>query len=159
MENETIVINSGPLILLHRIQEMDIPGKMPCRFICPPAVRDELDAGVRFGHTVIAPRWLEVSPLSSPVSPIIDQFLDRGEAEVIQLAMDNHIHRVCLDDLRGRKTAESVGLNVVGLLALLGRAKVMGIIPRLKPLADKLLVAGAWYSQKLIAAVLAEVGE
>lgn len=159
MENEVIVINTGPLILLRRIQELDVLAKLPYRFICPPAVRLELDAGVRFGHAMITPQWLEVRPLSSPVSPVIEQFLDRGEAEVIQLAMDNHIPRVCLDDLRGRKTAISVGLKVMGLLAMLGKAKVLGVIPRLKPLADKLLAEGAWYSPALVKRILAEVGE
>jgi len=159
VENESIVINSGPLILLDRIQGFDILGRMPYRFICPPAVRGELDAGVQLGHDTITPPWLEVRPLLSPVSPVIDQFLDRGEAEVIQLAIDCRLRRVCLDDLRGRKTAQAVGLNVMGLLALLGKAKVRGIIPSLKPLTDKLLAAGAWYSPKLIQAVLAEVGE
>lgn len=160
VENKTIVINTGPLILLDRIQEMDIPGKMPYRFICPQAVRDELDAGVHHNHVTIAtPQWLEIKTLSSPISPIIDRFLDRGEAEVIQLAMDSHISRVCLDDLRGRKIAQSVGLEVMGLLALLGKAKVLGVVPRLRPITNKLLEAGAWYSQALIEKILAEVGE
>lgn len=159
MENETIVINSGPLILLERIQGFDIIGRLPYRFICPPAVRGELDAGVRVGHGIIAPKWLEVRQLLSPVSPMIDQFLDRGEAEVIQLAIDCRIRRVCLDDLRGRKTAQAVGLKVMGLLSLLGRAKALGIIPYLRPITDNLLANGAWYSSKVIEAVLSEVGE
>ncbi len=159
MEIDTIVINSGPLILLNRIQETAILGKMPYRFICPPAVRNELDDGVHLGYTMVAPEWLKVRQLSSPVSPIMVQFLDRGEAEVIQLALDHNIRHVCLDDLRGRKVAHATGLKVMGLLAILARAKKLGIIPRLKPLSDKLLVAGAWYSSKLIAEVLAEVGE
>lgn len=126
MENEIIVINSGPLILLDRIEEMDILGKMPYKFICPPAVRSELDAGVRFDHADIpTPNWLEVRPLYSPISAVIERFLDRGEAEVIHLAMELQIQRVCLDDLRGRKVAQSVGLKVLGLLALLGRAKAL----------------------------------
>ncbi len=87
------------------------------------------------------------------------QFLDRGEAEVIQLALDHNIRHVCLDDLRGRKVAQATGLKVMGLLAILARAKTLGIIPKLKPFTDKLLVAGAWYSPRLIAGVLAEIGE
>lgn len=159
MENETIVVNSGPLILLDRIRGFDIFAELPFRFVCPPAVRGELDAGVLLGHGIVTPPWLEVVPLSSPVPPVMEHFLDRGEAEVIQLALENRVRRVCLDDLRGRKTAVAAGLKVMGLLALLGRAKTLGIIPRLEPLADRLLAAGAWYSPKVIQAVLAEVGE
>lgn len=159
MEDDRIVINSGPLILLDRIQESAILGKLPYTFICPPAVRDELDAGIYLGHRAIAPSWLAVRPLTSAVSPMIEQFLDRGEAEVIQLAVDAGIKSVCLDDLRGRKSAQAAGLKVMGLLALLGRAKKLGVIPRVAPIADKLLAAGAWYSPRIIEAVLTEVGE
>lgn len=159
MENESIVINSGPLILLDRINALDIPGRMPYRFVSPPAVRDELDKGLDFGYKPIVPDWLIIRGLSSPVSPIIEKFMDRGEAEVIQLALDEKIDAVCLDDLRGRGTAQALGLDVMGLLGLLGKAKAFGVIPLLKPVTDRLLEEGAWYSPKIIKKVLAGVGE
>jgi predicted nucleic acid-binding protein len=159
VENEPVVINSGPLILLDRIDSLNILDRLPYRFIYPPAVRMELDAGIRLGRRIIASNRLILKELSFPVSPMIRQFLDPGEAEAIQLALNNRIARVCLDDLRGRKIAESVGLKVMGLLALLGKAKTLGLIPRLKPMTDKLTAEGAWYSKRIIQAVLAEVGE
>ncbi len=58
MNNPSIVINSGPLILLDRIDALDILGGLPYRFLCPPAVRMELDAGKALGRRAIAPAWL-----------------------------------------------------------------------------------------------------
>lgn len=158
-EPEIIVINTGPLILLGKIGALDIAGRLPVSFISPPGVREELDNGVEEGHPEVNPPWLEIRKLRSSVSPIVEMSLDRGEAEVIQLALDYGIRDVCLDDLRGRRMAKAVGLRVSGLLGLLARAKLLGIIPRLAPLTEKLLKAGGRYSTRLIKMFLSEYGE
>lgn len=159
MGSDVIVINTGPLILLDKIGALEIAGQLPCSFICPPAVRAELDAGVVKGGAAIEPHWLTIKPLVSPLSPLVDVSLDRGEAEVIQLALDNNISRVCIDDLRGRRIAKVMGLRVTGLLGILAWAKRLGLIARLKPYSDKLLRGGGYYSQTLIRGILKEMGE
>ncbi len=159
MINETIIINTGPLILLDKIEALDLFGKLPVKFICPSAVRQEIDAGIHHSRTAITPAWLSVKPLKAPLSTFIDLSLDFGEAEVIQLALESGISWVCLDDLRGRKVAKRQGLNVIGLLGLLGWAKELGIIPYLRPYAERLILEGARYSPKLISDILAAVGE
>lgn len=159
VKNETIVINTGPLILLDKIEALDVFGKLPAQFICPSAVRQEIDAGLHRSRTAITPEWLSVKPLKSPLSTFIDLSLDFGEAEVIQLALESNLLWVCLDDLRGRKVAQRQGLNVIGLLGLLAWAKELKIIPRLLPYAEKLVDIGARYSPKLIAGILNTVGE
>ena len=159
MKNDAIVINSGPLILLDKINALDIAGALPCRFLCPPAVRKEIDAGIHHNNSSITPDWLTVKALISPVSRFADLAIDQGEAEVIQLALENNITRVCLDDLRGRKVAKRFGLHVTGLLGLLAWAKELRIIPLLKPFTEQIVAVGGRYSQQLIDAVLANVGE
>ena len=47
---ERIVINTGLLIVLSRIEAMEIIAHLPYRFICPDAVRLELDKGESAGH-------------------------------------------------------------------------------------------------------------
>ena len=42
---ERIVINTGPLITLARIEALHIPEQLPFEFVCPEQVREELDAG------------------------------------------------------------------------------------------------------------------
>jgi predicted nucleic acid-binding protein len=156
---EVIVINTGPLILLGKINALDIAGQLPVSFISPPAVREELDNGAEVGHLKITPLWLEIRNLRSPISPMVEMSLDRGEAAVIQLALDYGIQDVCIDDLRGRNMAKVIGLRVSGLLGLLARAKLLGIIPQLAPLTEKLLKSGGRYSPKLIRTFLAKYGE
>jgi predicted nucleic acid-binding protein len=98
-----------------------------------------------------------VADLKSPIPEMIRATLDDGEAAVIQLALEQGISMVCLDDLRGRRLAKAVGLSVVGVLGLLGKAKTLGLIPALRPYADKLLSVGACYSLELISRMIAEI--
>jgi hypothetical protein len=50
---ERIVINTGPLIALARMDALDVPGQLPYEFICPNEVRAELDEGASFGYQTI----------------------------------------------------------------------------------------------------------
>ncbi len=114
--NESVVINTGPLITLARIDALDIVGDMPFCFVCPQEVRDELDEGVQAGYSQISPSWLKVLPLKRNLSPLAVISLDRGEAAVIQLASEQGILRVCIDEWKGRRAALAVGLKVTGVL-------------------------------------------
>ena len=157
--DDFVVINTGPLILLEKANALDLMPKLPYRFVCPAAVRAELEAGAAKGYPVPAVPWLSVIPLAAPLSAIALATLDQGEAEVIQLALERNIRRVCLDDLRGRRIAVASGLEVTGVLGLLALAKTSGVIPLMKPYCDQLLKSGAWYAQELVQRVLRGIGE
>jgi len=106
---DPIVINTGPIIAFARIDALDPIGKLPYEFVCPEEVRAELDEGASVGHPRIAPAWLKVQPLKGPLSPIILSSLDSGEAAVIQLALEQGIERVCIDEWKGRRAALAAG--------------------------------------------------
>lgn len=159
MADERIVMDAGPLILLAKIDALPILTALPCRYIAPPNVHSELAAGPAFGHPPVDAPWLEKCELREPLPAYAHTTLDDGEAAVIQLAMEQGIRIVCLDDRRGRRVAKALGLKVVGLLGLLTRAKRLGIIDAVRPYTDKLMAAGARYSPVLLREVLANVGE
>ena len=148
--DELVVINTGPLILLEKANALDLMPKLPFRFVCPSAVYAELEAGATRGYLIPTLSWLSVLPLAAPLSAIARATLDQGEAEVIQLALERNIRRVCLDDLRGRRIAIASGLQVTGVLGLLALAKTAGVIPLMKPYCDQLLKSGAWYAPELV---------
>jgi uncharacterized protein len=156
---ERIVINTGPLIALARIEILDVIGRLPIEFLCPQEVRDELDRGVEAGLQPVSPEWLRVIPLRVPPSPLALSALDLGEAAVIQLALEAGISRVCIDEWKGRRAALSTGLQVTGALGLLGRAKLLGLIPSLRPLVERAVDAGIRYHPALVRQVLQVVGE
>jgi predicted nucleic acid-binding protein len=156
---ERIVINTGPLIALARMDALDAIGQLPLEFICPVEVRDELDEGVVQGYPLIAPTWLIVVPLSASLSPVSVAALDKGEAAVIQLAIEQGRLRVSIDELQGRRIAAALGLNRVGSLGLVARAKTLGIIPAIRPLIEKAMREGIHYHPDLVNLVLTAVGE
>ena len=123
---ERIVINTGPLIVLSRIEALDIVGQLPYRFICPDAVRSELD---------------------------------KGEAAVIHLAIEQKVRIVCIDEWKGRRAALASGLKVTGVLGLLARAKSVGIIQEMTPFVEKALRSGVRYHPDLVRRVLEMVRE
>lgn len=159
MANERIAIDTGPLILLAKIEALPIIANLPYQFIAPKNVMDELNAGVALGRQEVDAPWLAVQPLASPIPELIRATLDEGEAAVIQLALEAGIRLVCIDDLRGRRMAKAVGLEVIGVLGLLGKAKELRIVPAVKPYIDRLLAAGAHYSPELVGVILTDAGE
>jgi predicted nucleic acid-binding protein len=156
---DRIVINTGPLIALGRIKALDVPGQLPYEFLCPSEVRAELDAGAAVGHLAVNPPWLKVQPLKDPPSPLTLSALDVGEAAVIQLALEQQIPLVCIDEWKGRRVALTVGLRVMGTLGLLGRAKALGVIDAVKPFVERALQSGIRYHPELVRKVLESVGE
>ncbi|MGE0823277.1 MAG: DUF3368 domain-containing protein [Candidatus Binatia bacterium] len=156
---ERIVVNTGPLIALARMEAIDVAGQLPYEFLCPSEVRAELEAGAAVGHPMVNPLWLHSQSLQSPLSSLVLAALDAGEAAVIQLALEQQISLVCIDEWKGRRVALAAGLRVTGTLGLLGRAKVLGIIPAVKPLIDRALRSGIHYHPELVRKVLDALGE
>ena len=156
---ERIVINTGPLIALARMGALDVPGQLPYEFICPSQVREELDEGASLGYQTITPAWLSVIPLSASPSAVSVAVLDEGEAAVIQLALEQGLSRVSIDEVKGRRIAMALGLGVVGSLGLVARAKTLGIIPAMRPLVEKAMRGGIHYHSDLVERVLSSVGE
>ena len=156
---ERLVINTGPIIAFTRADATEILARLQLDFVAPPEVAAEIEAGAACGHSVVWPTCIAVVPLAEPINPIAQATLDVGEAAVIQLAREQRIEWVCLDDRKGRRVALAAGLRITGSLGLLARAKHMGVISAIRPLTDRLMHEGLWYDADLLRRVLTEVGE
>ncbi len=156
---DRIVVNASPLIAFGQMQFFHIAAQMPFEFVCPAEVADEIAAGNAKGYPVNLPSWLTALPLAAPLSPLALATLDAGEAAVIQLAIEQNIQTVCIDDLKGRRACAAVGLQVVGSLGLLGKEKTLGLISTARPFLERAQHAGIYYSPKLAEAFLKSLGE
>ncbi|HEX2094542.1 MAG TPA: DUF3368 domain-containing protein [Longimicrobiaceae bacterium] len=97
--------------------------------LAPPAVVQE------FGH---APEWLSTTSVSSSaLVAALGLVLGPGEAEAIALAAERQC-RVILDDHQARSAAARLGLEVIGTVGILLRAKRAGLVPEVGPLLDAL---------------------
>lgn len=125
------VADTSPLNYLVLIGEADLLPVLFERILIPDAVLHELmhaHAPQRVRAWIAnPPPWLEVRPVASaPSAQILD--LDRGEREAIQLALEAGAGTVLLDDADGRRQAESMKLEVRGILGVLERGARLGRI-------------------------------
>ena len=157
--NDRIVINASPLIALGKMGLLELARELPMVFVTPAEVKHELDAGVRSGHLIEFPEWVEVRKLSLPIDRSIFDRLDSGEAAVIQLALEIGVDTVCLDEIKGRRIAKELGLSVTGSLGILGKAKKLGMVNEVKPVILTAIQKGIYYDNQLVERFLREMGE
>lgn len=86
--------------------------------------------------------------------------LDQGEAETIALALQTKAPLVLMDEREGRRAAERLGLDTVGVIGLLLKAKGQGEIPEIRAQLNALRhVAGFYIGDQLYHQVLETAGE
>ncbi|MGQ0445239.1 MAG: DUF3368 domain-containing protein [Beijerinckiaceae bacterium] len=158
-----IVSNATPFIALTRIGRLDLFKRVIGNVVIPEAVAREISeySPSRPGAIDLSPeRWITVQSVQSEQQVrLLLPTLDRGEAEVIALALENRARLVLMDELTGRKVAESLNLNVSGTVGILMQAKQTGAITQIKPLFDEMKRQGVYFSQRFIDVVLQQLGE
>jgi predicted nucleic acid-binding protein len=116
-------------------------------FVGEAVIRQAMDA-----------HWLQVAG-NAPVEPALPD-LDEGEAACIRLALAAKVPALLLMDERaGRAVALEQGLQVAGTAAVIGMAKIQGLIPAAKPVLDTLHRSDFRISAEVIRTVLRRVGE
>ncbi|MFN0078401.1 MAG: DUF3368 domain-containing protein [Prosthecobacter sp.] len=107
------------------------------------------------------PAFCQITSVNGiPAQIASDPRLDTGESEALTLALSIKADAVLLDEVAARDCASSLGIQVIGTLGLLVRAKQDGHIPLVAPLLRKLLVEGRFRaSPALVHATLKRAGE
>lgn len=125
--DKTIVSNTSPLIaLVAAWGTLDPLKDLYDTVKVPKEVSDELLLGGANGFAVKefkAADFLEVATQPTTISKFLSNSLDRGEAAVIQLANDQNIETVCIDEAIGRRIARMSGLSLTGSVGILARYK------------------------------------
>jgi len=84
--------------------------------------------------------------------------VDRGEAEAIALSIEKNIP-LLIDDLKGRRVAEKMGVRYIGTLSLLKTAENREIIREIKPYILNFMKSGYYLDEALVKKFLESVGE
>jgi predicted nucleic acid-binding protein len=160
---DRLVINTGPLIaLVAGLGGLEILRELYREVIVPLEVADEI-AALRSSQFVqpefARATWLTRRNAPIKLAPWLRSVLDRGEAAVIQLALDENLSTVCIDETAGRRVAQLSGLLVTGSLGVLLRAKHESKLSTLRTVLDQMRANGVWLSDKLVAAALKHAGE
>lgn len=126
-ENKTIVINTSPLISLVAAWDTLEPlSQLYSNVHVPFEVCQEIQQGGQRNFAVsefVADTFLSKSNTPLNISPFLQHSLDQGEAAVIQLALDQDIGTVCIDETIGRRIARLNNLKLTGSMGILIRYK------------------------------------
>jgi len=151
---EEIVINTSPLLaLIAGMGNLFVLKQLYRRILVPFEVCREVEAGGSSGFGVSEFKkadFLEKQPKSLQIPSFLRNSLDIGEASVIQLALDENIQTVCIDESMGRRIARLNGLNLTGSIGVLIRAKHEGIDFSINEAIHRMQSHGIYLSQKVI---------
>ena len=147
-----VIVNSTPLISLHRIGRLSLLREMYGEIVIPEAVFQEVivkhDSLQNF---ILENRnWIRVCRIThSSDKRMYRARLHSGEVEVMILAQELNADLVVIDDLTARKTAEYLGLPLTGTIGILLKAKETGRIPLVMPLIEMMSLQGIYFSAGL----------
>lgn len=147
-----IILNNTPLVALWSIGHLPLLRDLYKEVLIPTTVYNEflaVERSVRLAALNEAP-WIKVTPLVNPRQALVYVGLDRGEAEVLALAIERSACLVIIDELKGRRYANRLGLPLTGTLGVLLAAKHNNLIPALAPLINHLLKEGLFLSPELV---------
>jgi predicted nucleic acid-binding protein len=161
-ETQEIVINTGPIIaIVAALGGLDVL-KMYKRVCVPFEVCSEVTAGEsgRFAASEFeAAQWLDKWEQPLSLHTMLLNTLDAGEASVIQLALNERIRTVCIDERVGRRMARLNGLQVTGSVGILLRSRREGHSFSMREALQRMKSRGIWLSQTVEDFALREAGE
>lgn len=130
--HRTIISDTSILVILHKIDELNILEKVYSEIITTPEVAEE------FGEKL--PAWIKIQSVTDKkYQKLLETHIDYGEASAIALAAEIEDVLLLLDDLKARKLAQKLNFSYTGVLGVIHKAKELSIIPKVKPLIKKIL--------------------
>ena len=124
--HSAIISDATCLVILSKIGALFILSELYGSILTTAQVAAE----VRFP----LPDWIEIRATSSnKMTDKLASRVDRGEASAIALALEIPNSTVILDDLKARKLAMELGLEMTGTVGVLLRAKQSGIVSAILP--------------------------
>lgn len=157
---QAVVTNTTPLIALTAATgNLEAFRFLYSRVVVPYEVAQEIRAGGHdaFGVDVFeSATWLEITSTPVTLAPYLHNALDRGEASVIQTALDLDLKRVCIDESAGRRVARLSNLNVTGSIGMLIKAKSLGYEVSIPEALARMRERGIWLSQDVIRFALSQ---
>lgn len=131
---------------------MDLLRKVYDSIITTPEVAQEFSEEL--------PHWITIKKvIDKKYQEILEMHVDWGEASAIALAKEMESPLLLLDDLKARKLAAKLNLKYTGTLGVIHRAKQIGIIEKVKPFIEKLLLTDFRISASIINELLRKNNE
>lgn len=154
------VSDTTALISFARVNQLVLIKDVLDEIWIPEAVYQEMkQPGMPGSEAVDEETWIRREALSdASFKNSLANTLGSGEREAIALAREKSAILIT-DDKAARAAASSHGVDVIGTLNILQRAKRSELIPAMKPLLDQMIQAGYRVSLPLYTESLLHVGE
>ena len=135
-----VVVDTSVLIALSRIGKLDLLRNLYTLVLAPRAVAEE------YGEPL--PEWIKVLDVKNKqlVCALLE-YLHRGEAEAITLAIEADANIVILDDKKARSIARRLGLKIIGTVGILVLAKKQKLLDDIEAEINRLLQKSFYLSQ------------
>lgn len=147
-----IVSDTSCLILLDKIGELNLLNKLFGRIITTIEVANE------FGKPL--PAWIIIQQATNKdFQALMESKIDKGEASAIALAVELPGCVLIIDEIKGRRIAETLGLNITGTIGILIQAKNAGLDISLKSILEKIKETNFWISENLKQLIRNEITE
>lgn len=159
-----VISDTSPVSNLILIERLDILQKLFTEIVIPSAVDAEIRALKQFGKDLSeyeTAGWIKVAaPANLQKVQTLQTKLDEGEAQAIALALELNCGLLLMDERIGTDIARREGLQTVGLVGVLIKAKEEEIIEKVSEVLNELKTsAGFWLGDKLEKKIIEELGE
>ena len=156
------VVNSSPLILLARIDRLDLLTGIAKSVMVPDGVIRELEAGADRDAAADLVRSASGLRLVGDLE-VPDRVglwdLGSGESQVLAHALSAPGTEAVIDDQAARRCAGALGVPTLGTLGLVITCRDRGLVPAARPLLEQLRNQGMYLKRAVLDAALAKVDE
>ena len=151
-----VVMNASPIILLNKINRLDLLNRLFDSVLIPEAVVQEINAVIALDEPTILSKisyeCIKVTNRAAVISML--GRLHLGEVEVMVGALEQGVKTVVLDDFLARNKAKQLGLYVTGTLGIIIKAKNSNLITDIAFEIEALKTAGIYISDDIIHQIL-----
>ena len=154
-----VIADTGALLSLGHVGYIDLIEKVFGDFYIAWAVWQELNDYDHPEFDKHALKELETRVVKIKSKNYLLMVMDYGESESVILYEEMGADFLLVDDNKARTLAESLNINCIGSIGLLLKAKQKELITELKPIFEKWISTGRYFSKNLLNKILLEVGE
>lgn len=152
MSNSIIISDTSCLIAFQRIKKLELLQKVFDKIFVTEEVAEEFNQSL--------PEWIAIKKITDQAQfNKLSKFLDKGEASAITLALEIKDSLLIIDERKGRKIAEQLGIQIIGTLRILLFAKEKNIISSVKEVITELQQSEIRFSTAIIKEILSLAGE
>lgn len=147
-----IISDTSCIIALTNIDKLDILKDLY------PEVIITKDVYAEFGGTL--PDWIIITEVKNRKKQTeLESRLDKGEASSIALALEIQNSTLIIDEVKGRKIAKSLNIDIIGTIGVLLLADKKGLIKDVISIILKMVNKGFRLSDKLIDKLIEKYGK